>query len=199
MAMQNTDDFIDAQFETIAATGSRKSSQSFSIAATAATQNDAADVQLGVFGKKPNSVKSRPMSLPMFSFVASLCAVGAFYFAGGHVLFAPPTPKSIEAKITVAEAAPTQIQMLRFENIFHTISQRGSDKIISVKATIFNTDIVARIIPPVIVQIGENSATARKFLINRGETLKPGERMVFTNTLNAGEGEFVKPILSFSE
>lgn len=187
--MTNKEDAIDVEFETV----KKDDVQAVSKPAppdvkTTDTVDD--DGQLAVFGKMPNKKKQSAMSLPVFTLVAAICAVAAFYLAGGHVLFDKPQ--------TVAAPQVSQ-PLLEFQNISTNRLARDGSDVLTIEATIINNDKIARILPPVIVHIGDDPKTKRMFRINRGETLNPGERLMFTNSLPVGKGSSDKAELTFAE
>lgn len=190
--MTNKEDAIDVEFETVQKDGPQAIAKQPLAPPKPETPVD--DEQLSVFGKMPNTKKQTGMSLPVFTLAASICSVTAFYLAGGHVLFSNPQAQTQAIETPQAVQSP-----LQFQNISTNRLARDGSDILTIEATIINNDKIARTIPPVIVHIGDEIATRRMFRINRGETLNPGERLMFTNSLPVGKGNSDKAELTFAE
>ena len=184
--MPPSKDVIDVEFETIAANSTHgENKQAPPIDRrnnTGATDSD----QLAVFGSRGVRREAKPMSLPMFAMVAAICTMGAFYLAGGHTLLGGSTSPEL-IQMSEAESSNPVLQPLSFENITSNIVERSNLKVLTIRATIINNDEIPQVIPAIIVRLGDDPATGRMFRVNRGETLLPGERLVFTNSLPIGK------------
>ena len=196
--MPPSKDVIDVEFETIAANSTYGENKQ---APSRDRRNDTGPTdadQLAVFGSRGGRREPKPMSLPLFALVAAICTMGAFYLAGGHTLLGrSATPGSV--RVPEAEPSNPVLQPLSFENITSNIVERSNLKVLTIRATIINNDEIPQVIPAIIVRLGDDPATGRMFRVNRGETLLPGERLVFTNSLPIGNAPATKPQLSFSE
>ncbi|MEM5502579.1 hypothetical protein WNY59_13365 [Ahrensia kielensis] len=186
--MTNKEDAIDVEFETVQKDGAQPVKKPTS--ANIKEDSSDNDEQLAVFGKMPNKKKQSGMSLPVFTLVAAVCSVTAFYLAGGHVLFENAQPIIVQ---------PETQPLLQFQNISTNRLARDGSDVLTIEATIINNDKIARVLPPVIVHIGDDPTKRRMFRINRGETLNPGERLMFTNSLPVGKGNSDKAELTFAE
>lgn len=196
--MSGEEDIVDVEFETIAAqTASGKTgSNEKTNAPKRSEQVD--EGQLAVFGSRKANAGSKPLSLPLFTLIAAICSVGAFYLAGGHILFGS-SPSQPTVETALANGSTIDEQTLKIEDVSSKVIERSNLKVLTIKATVANNDDVAQSVPTIIVRLGDDPATGRMFRINRGETLEPGERLVFTNSLPVGNAPDTKPILSFSE
>ena len=196
--MPPSKDVIDVEFETIAGNSTNGENKQASILDRQSEDSSIDADQLAVFGSGGRRREAQPMSLPVFSLVAAICTIGAFYLAGGHTLLNSSTaPDSIEPPVT--ELPDNVSQPLKFEDITTNVIERSELKVLTIRATIINTDEIPQIIPAIIVRLGDDPATGRMFRVNRGETLLPGERLVFTNSLPIGNAPATEPKLSFSE
>lgn len=196
--MSHEEDIVDAEFETITAQNAsgKTSPNEKNSAPTRAEQVD--EGQLAVFGSSNAGPSAKPLSLPLFTLIAAICSVGAFYLAGGHILFgSSPSQPAVETALAIGAAIDEQT--LKIEDVSSKLIDRSNLKVLTIKATIANVDNVAQSVPTIIVRLGDDPATGRMFRINRGETLEPGERLVFTNSLPVGNAPDTKPVLSFSE
>lgn len=193
--MASDNDVVDVEFETIRADGKSAGQKPRSKISQPAQDSQSGEEQLAVFGSVQQPAP-KPMSLPLFTFVSALCVVAAFFVSGGHSLFASSTKSEI-----APASAPAHIEdvALKFENVTSNILERSTGRVLNIRATVHNTDKVAHTIPPVLVHLGDNSATASMFRIQRGEILNPGEKLVFTSSMPVGNSLGDKPELSFSQ
>lgn len=197
--MDDPKDIVDVEFETVGRTQPKNEAhpaQQPRLSRTDLDQRD--DDQLAVFGKKTTKNQQNGMSLPVFSLIAATCMVIAFYFSGGHVLFNKVFDGTAASDIeNIAIIEPENL--LQFEDLDSTKINRNGSTFLTIRATIANKDKIARQIPTIMVELGDEPSARRTFRINRGEILNPGERLIFTNTLPAGDSAFTKPHLSFLE
>lgn len=196
--MSPKEDVIDVEFETITAQNTSGSSPTNSKNNTPTDDEQIDEGQLAVFGQHKFQSNGKALSLPVFTLIAAACSVGAFYLAGGHILFSTASPQS-SVETALAISSPTDEQTLKIENVSSKIIERSNLKVLTIRATIANHHEIAQSVPTIIVRLGDDPATGRMFRINRGETLEPGERLVFTNSLPVGNAPQTKPLLTFSE
>lgn len=196
--MSPKEDVIDVEFETIAAQNS-SSDAKINNQASAPTDSEQVDTdQLAVFGAQKTNQGGKAMSLPLFTLIAAVCSVGAFYLAGGHILFST-APVQSTTQTALAIDTPVQAQSLKIENVSSNLVERSNLSVLTIRATIANYDEKSKTVPTIIVRLGDDPATGRMFRINRGETLRPGERLVFTNSLPVGNAPETQPVLTFAE
>lgn len=196
--MSPKEDAIDVEFETITAQNSSGNTKNNETTSTLSNVEQVDDEQLAVFGSRKAITNGKALSLPLFTLIAAICSVGAFYLAGGHILFGTSPSKS-SAETALAIGASTEARTLKIEEVSSKIIERSNLKVLTIRATIANYDDIAQSVPTIIVRLGDDRATGRMFRINRGETLAPCERLVFTNSLPVGNAPDTQPILTFSE
>lgn len=195
--MSPEEDVVDVEFETIAGQNLSSSTQDKTGTPPPDDQHINGD-QLTIFGSRQANQRGKALSLPVFTLIAAVCSVGAFYLAGGHILFGAPSQGSpTETALAVGEKAETK--SLKIESVSSKIVERSNLKVLTIRATIANYDDVSQSVPTIIVRLGDDPATGRMFRINRGETLGAGERLVFTNSLPVGNAQETNPILTFAE
>lgn len=201
--MGQGDDIIDAEFvslphDKVPSTPLPQPGESaYQRARETREKADVADEsQLGVFGKRDRKPAGKPMSLPLFTLIAILATTGAFLAAGGYTLFMPADMAFANAGTPVA-AEQVDNGPLRFENVISNIDNSSGRAVFNLRAVIANHGDEAVVVPPVLVSFGDDPQTRRLFRINRGETLAPGEKLIFTNRIAAGDMTTVKPRLEF--
>ena len=196
--MSREEDIVDVEFETITAQNASEKT-SYNKQPSKRTRSEQIDKgQLAVFGSRKAGSSAKPLSLPLFTLIAAICSVGAFYLAGGHILFSA-SPSQLSVETALAIGSKIEEQTLKIEDVTSKVIERSNLKVLTIKATIANNDNIAQSVPTIIVRLGDDPATGRMFRINRGETLEPGERLVFTNSLPVGNAPNTKPTLTFSE
>lgn len=196
--MSREEDIVDVEFETITAQNTSENTSSNEQISQQRRSEQVDKGQLAVFGSRKAGSSAKPLSLPVFTLIAAVCSVGAFYLAGGHILFnSSPSQPAVETALAIGSTA--EVQTLKIEDVTSKVIERSNLKVLTIKATIANNDNVAQSVPSIIVRLGDDPATGRMFRINRGETLGPGERLVFTNSLPVGNAPDTKPTLTFSE
>lgn len=189
---------VDVEFETVTTENMSGSVTSRAKSETVSNAEDIDADQLAVFGKKSTKPANKSLPLPLFTLIAAICSVGAFYLAGGYILFGHERAENPQE--TVIASTPTQDeQRLRIVEVTSNMIDRNNLKVLTIRATVANTDEIARTVPTIIVRLGDDPATGKMFRINRGETLEPGERLVFTNSLPVGNAPEAQPQLSFAE
>jgi len=204
-------DILDAEYEMVDPSNHRKTDTSSHAkgsddeAATRRTDSDGAESQLGVFaGREPGDNEKKRMPLGRFTVLAFLACLGAFLISGGYTVVgdviaamthvSDPDRDGTSELGSVVEAVTVDGMTLR-DVVFERKLVNGRE-FLSVEGGVLNESDTPRTIPALRLTFGPRDSKAR-FRINRGETLKPGEQLVFTSRIGLRDTAPDSPKLEF--
>lgn len=204
--MNKPNDIMDAEFEIVGdADAARAELPQTERAATGSQANnklsqDVDRVQLGAFGNAAQPQKPERMSLAMFTLVAVLASFAAFSVGAAYAYLAQPTGPALP-DASAAAGGVTANQDVMGGLLLHDLSfEKGISngrEYIAVEGVVINQGEDVMIIPPLRLLFGPEDQVKARYRIERGETLKPGEQIVFTTRIPLRDIEPVGASLEF--
>lgn len=204
--MNKPTDIVDAEFEMVDESRNARPQyrQAERVAADAPPASDkiqdADRVQLGAFGDAAQPQKAERMSLAMFTIIAVLASSAAFGVGAAYAYFAKPTGPVLPEVSQSAPVLPANQDMmgslLLHDLSFETGISNGREYM-SVEGVVVNEGDEAMIIPPLRLLFGPDGQPKARYRIDRGETLRPGEQIVFTSRIPLRDTQPVGPSLEF--
>ncbi|MGB7431971.1 MAG: hypothetical protein WA921_05835 [Ahrensia sp.] len=204
--MNKPNDIVDVEFEIVGDADAARAQAPQTERADAGAQansklsQDADRVQLGAFGNAAQPQKAERMSLAMFTLVAVLASFAAFSVGAAYAYFAQPTgpilPQASQPVDNVAANQDVMGGLLLHDLSFETGVSNGRE-FMAVEGVVVNQGAEAMIIPPLRLLFGPDGQTKARYRIERGETLQPGEQLVFTNRIPLRDTEPVGASLEF--
>lgn len=188
---------VDAEFEIVDA-GTQDAA--YQRSAAAAASSDAERVQLGAFGDAAQPAKATPMSLPMFTMVAVLASSAAFGAGAAYAYFAAPSGSIPATANDPAQSASINGDVwggLALADLSFEPAISNGREYMSVEGVVMNKGEQPAIIPPLRLLFGPEGQPKARYRIDRGETLKPGEQLVFTSRIPLRDTQPVGPSLEF--
>lgn len=198
--MNKPTDIVDAEFEMLDRGDAPAPAKASPDTALPPGGMDDGRVQLGAFGDAAQPAKAERMSLVMFTTVALLASFVAFGVGAAYAYLAAPTGPALP--MTASDETPVTANqdmaggLLLHDLSFETGVSNGREYM-SVEGVVVNESDAPLIIPPLRLLFGPEGQPKARYRIDRGETLKPGEQIVFTSRIPLRDTDPIGATLEF--